>query len=94
MLFLEKYFCVPLFRADKRARIIIEGCRAAFPMSFCRAFLYINRRGEFRPKVVVVRIANEPIGMVVVGTVLDRPSMSVRSRNSPLAQNREMTRVK
>ena len=33
ILFSEKYFCVPSFRVDKRARIIIEGYLAAFPTS-------------------------------------------------------------
>jgi hypothetical protein len=33
------------------------------------------------------------IGMVAVGTVFVQTTMSAKSRNSPLAQNRQMTRA-
>ena len=51
MLFLGKYFCVPSFRADKRARIIIEGCRAAFRTSL-EPYLYIVGEANFDPHLL------------------------------------------
>ena len=44
--FLEKYFCVPSFRADKRARIIIDGYLAVFRKSV-EPYLYIIGEANF-----------------------------------------------
>ena len=49
---LRIYFCVPSFRADKRARIIIEGYLAAFPTSV-EPYLYTIGEANFDPNFVV-----------------------------------------
>ena len=50
-LFPRKYFCVPSFRADKRARIIIEGYLAAFRTSV-GPYLYTIGEANFDPKLL------------------------------------------
>ena len=50
-LFSGKYSCVPSFRADRRARIIIEGFLAAFPTSV-EPYLYIIGEANFDPNLL------------------------------------------
>ena len=50
-LFSEKYFCVLSFRANKRARIMIEGYLAAFQTSV-GPYLYIIREANFDPHLL------------------------------------------
>ena len=50
-LFFGKCFCVPSFRAGKRARIIIEGYLAAFQTSV-DLYLYTIGEANFDPKLL------------------------------------------